>query len=42
MYNEDIHNLYLSPDIIQLIKLRRVKWDMLHIWSAKEMHTEFW
>jgi hypothetical protein len=26
LHNEDLHNLYSSPNIIQVIKLRRMKW----------------
>jgi hypothetical protein len=26
LHNEELHNLYFSPSIIRIIKLRRVKW----------------
>jgi hypothetical protein len=26
LHNEDLHNLYSSPNIIRLIKLRRMRW----------------
>jgi hypothetical protein len=26
LYNEDMHNLYSSPSIIRIIKLRRMGW----------------
>jgi hypothetical protein len=34
LHNEEIHNLYASPDIIRVIKCRRVRgWVMLHTWD---------
>jgi hypothetical protein len=26
LHNEDIHNLYFSPTIIRMMKLRRMRW----------------
>jgi hypothetical protein len=26
VHNEELHNLYSSPDIIRLIKSRRIRW----------------
>jgi hypothetical protein len=26
LHNEELHNLYSSPDIIRMIKSRRVRW----------------
>jgi len=26
LHNEELHDLYSSPNIIQVIKLRRIKW----------------
>jgi hypothetical protein len=26
MHNEELHNLYFSPNIIRVIKSRRIKW----------------
>jgi hypothetical protein len=26
LHNEELHNLYTSPNIIRVIKLRRVRW----------------
>jgi hypothetical protein len=26
LHNEELHNLYLSPDIIRQVKLRRMRW----------------
>jgi hypothetical protein len=26
LHNEELHNLYASPDIIKVIKLRRMRW----------------
>jgi len=27
LYSEELHNLYASPDIIRVIKLRRMRWE---------------
>jgi hypothetical protein len=28
LHNEELHNLYASPNIIRVIKSRRIKWDV--------------
>jgi hypothetical protein len=35
LHNEELHNLYCSPNIIRMIKLR------LKAWKRREMHTKF-
>jgi hypothetical protein len=36
LHNEELHNLYSSPSIIRIIKLRRMRWqDMWHEWGEK-------
>jgi hypothetical protein len=41
IHNEELHNLYSSPDIIRMIKAMRVKWlNMKYVWGRKEMHTK--
>jgi hypothetical protein len=43
LHNEELHNLYTSPNIIRVIKswrMRRV--EMKHAWERCEMHTKFW
>jgi hypothetical protein len=27
LHNEELHNLYASPNIIRVIKLRRMRWE---------------
>jgi hypothetical protein len=27
LYNEELHNLYPSPDVIRMIKSRRMRWE---------------
>jgi hypothetical protein len=36
LHNEKPYILYSSPDIIRMIKSRRIKWD------RREVHAEFW
>jgi hypothetical protein len=43
LHNEELHNLYSSPDIIRQIKSRRMKWSgMWHTWERSEKCTRFW
>jgi hypothetical protein len=42
LHNEELHNLFLSPDIIRQIKsrtMRRVV--MSHVWETREKCTRF-
>jgi hypothetical protein len=41
LHNEELHNLYLSSNIIRQIKLRRVRQGMWHAWE-KEKCTRLW
>jgi hypothetical protein len=43
LYNEELHNLYASPDIIRMIKLSRMRL-VVHVAriQGREMHTIFW
>jgi hypothetical protein len=42
-HNEELNDLYSSPNIIRLIKSRRMRWaGMYHVWGKREMHTGFW
>jgi hypothetical protein len=43
LHNEELHNLYSSPSIIRMIKLRRMRW----AWHVARMrrngiHVEYW
>jgi hypothetical protein len=43
LHNEELHNLYSSPNIIRMIKSKRMGCAG-HVaqMGRKEMHTEFW
>jgi hypothetical protein len=38
LHNEELHNLYSSPNIITMIKSSRVKW---RVWGRKWMRVGF-
>jgi hypothetical protein len=42
-HNEELHNLYSSPSIIRIIKIRRMKWTG-HVarMGRRGMHIGFW
>jgi hypothetical protein len=43
LHNEELHNLYASPNIIRAIKSRRMRWVRYAArMEAIKMHTEFW
>jgi hypothetical protein len=43
LHNEELHNLYSTPDIIRQVKSRRVRsQDMWHAWERREKCTRFW
>jgi hypothetical protein len=42
LYNEELHNLYSSPNIVTIIKLRMQWVDMYHSCEILEMHADFW
>jgi hypothetical protein len=36
MHNEELHNLYSSPDIIRQVKSRRMRWEGIwHAWERR-------
>jgi hypothetical protein len=43
LHNEELHNLYSSPSIIRMIKLRRMRWAG-HIarMGRRGMHIGYW
>jgi hypothetical protein len=41
LYNVELHSLYSSPNIVRVIKLRRMKWAG-HVACMGEVFTGFW
>jgi hypothetical protein len=43
LHNEELHNLYSSPNIIRMIMSRRMRW-VGHVagMGRRDMHTGFW
>jgi hypothetical protein len=43
LHNEELNDLYLSPNVILVIKARRMRWaGHVACMGGKEMHTGFW
>jgi branched-subunit amino acid aminotransferase/4-amino-4-deoxychorismate lyase len=43
LYNEDLHNLFFSPNIIRLMKSRTTRWERhLARMERSRMHIGFW
>jgi len=44
LHNEEVNVLYSSPNIIQVIKSRRMVWvgGMQQVWGRGEVYTGFW
>ena len=43
LHNEELNDLYSSPNILRVIKSRRLNgWDILHVWRKGEVYTRFW
>jgi hypothetical protein len=40
LHNEELHNLYASPYIIRVIKLRRMRWEG-HVARMREMRNAY-
>jgi hypothetical protein len=40
LYNEELHNLYTSPNIIRLIKSRRMRWTVEEVRYAYKILVE--
>jgi hypothetical protein len=40
LHNEELHNLYSSPDIIRMIKSRRMRWagHAAQMWAKRIVH----
>jgi hypothetical protein len=43
LHNEELHNLYSSPNIIRIMKSRRMRWAM-HVarMGRRRMHISYW
>jgi hypothetical protein len=42
-HNEELHNMYYSPNIIRMIKSRRMRWQsMQHEWERRGIHARYW
>jgi hypothetical protein len=43
LHNDELHSLHSSPNIIRVIKSRRMRWaDMWHACGRGEVFTGFW
>jgi hypothetical protein len=43
LHNDELHSLYYSPNIVRVIKSRRMRSvDMWHAWGRGEVFTGFW
>jgi hypothetical protein len=40
LHNEELHNLYVSPDIVRVIQLRRMRWEG-HVARVGEMRKAY-
>jgi hypothetical protein len=41
LHNDELRSLYSSPNIVRVIKSRRMRWDMWHAWGRGEVFTGF-
>jgi hypothetical protein len=41
-HNEELYDLYSSPNAVMAIKSERDGWRMCYIWGRREMHLGFW
>jgi hypothetical protein len=43
LHNEELNDLYSSPNIIRVIKSRRMRWaGHVALWGKSEVHTGIW
>ena len=43
LHNEELNSLYSSPNIVRVIKLRRMRWaGHVAVWRKGEVCTRFW
>jgi hypothetical protein len=39
LHNDELHNLYYSPNVVKVIKSRRMRWeDMWHAWGGRGVY----
>jgi hypothetical protein len=41
LHNDELHNLYSSPNVVRVIKSRRMRWTE-HVGRMGEVFTGFW
>jgi hypothetical protein len=43
LHNEELHNLFFSPNVIRMIKSNKMRW-VEHVprTERRQMHTRFW
>jgi hypothetical protein len=41
LHNDELHGLYSSPNIVRIIKSRRMRWAEWHTWGRGEVFTGF-
>jgi hypothetical protein len=43
LHNEELNDLYCSPNIVRVMKSRRMRWvGHVALWERAAMHTGFW
>jgi hypothetical protein len=44
LHNDELHSLYFSPNIVRVIKSRRMKWagHVARAWGRGDVFTGFW
>jgi hypothetical protein len=43
LHNEELHNLYSSPDIIRIIKSKRMRWaEHVALMGRRKIHIGYW
>jgi hypothetical protein len=43
LHNEELNDLYSSPNVLRVIKFRRIGWvGRVALWDREEAHTEIW
>ena len=42
LHSEKLNDLYSSPDIVRVIKSRRMRWAVSLVWGRGEAYIGFW